>query len=92
VSRENLPFCLAHRAFAALMALFLRCSAVSFLARALPPFLANSTAYESFFFATLLILYYSSLARKLRACKHFVRDYACLHAYNLNCLGIKSVI
>ena len=37
VSRENFPFCFAQRALAALRALALRCSAVSFLARALPP-------------------------------------------------------
>jgi hypothetical protein len=81
VSRENLPFCLAHRAIAAFLALALRCSAVSFLARALPPFLANSTAYGSFFLANSYSDS-SSLARKLRTCKHLVLDYACKHAYN----------
>jgi hypothetical protein len=34
--------------------------------------------------------YSSSLARKLRACKQFVLDYACKHAYNLNCSQLTS--
>jgi hypothetical protein len=42
LSRDKLPFCLAQRAFAALLALSLRCSAVSFCAVAFPPRLPST--------------------------------------------------
>src|SRR5207248_8614199 len=47
-------FCLAHLAMLALLAISLRCSGVSFLASALPPFkppsLPSATAWGFFFF------------------------------------------
>jgi hypothetical protein len=68
VSRENFPFCLAQRACAALRALSLRCSFVSFLAVAFPPRLPSCTAAG--FFLTILI-FYTTCASLRRPCRRY---------------------
>jgi hypothetical protein len=82
VSRDNLPFCLAQRTFAALLALSFRCSAVSFLARALPPCFPN--------FAKYFVNSFRFTGKEYHTCvraTHFILDMRRGYAYNPDCLG-----
>ena len=81
---QRLFFLFAHRAWAAFLALSLRCSGVSFLARALPPLRANSAAYDSSLLA-ICTLVHPIVPERGPCCKQISLDLCVQARIRLKC-------